>query len=202
MTPSRTAESCGGTNGVQASDATLIAQYVVGLAPLTDDQKLAADVSLGATPTISSFDAALVAQRVVCISNGLNVAGQWKFTPANRPYSSGVTSIFTGEDFNAYLLGDVDGNWNPTGTSRPELLTQPSKDSINVSVPALTASTGSVATVPFRVENLGGRAVGAYQFDIEYDPAVISPAEIAADLEGTIGSNLSIAFECTRAGPA
>lgn len=200
VTPSRTAESCGGTNGVQASDATLIAQYVVGLAPLTADQKLAADVSGGPTPTISSFDAALVAQRVVCLANPINVAGQWKFTPANHTYSSGVTANLTGEDFNAYLLGDVDGNWNPAGTSRPELLSQPTKDSINVSVPALTASAGSVVTVPFRVENLGGRPVGAYQFDIEYDPAVISPADIAADLEGTLGSNLSVVYNSPEPG--
>ncbi len=200
VTPSRTSESCGGTNGVQANDASLIAQYVVGLIPFTADQKVAADVSLGATTTISSFDAALVAQRVVCLTpSPLSIAGQWKFTPANRSYASGVTSNYTGQDFSAYLLGDVDGNWNPAGTSRPDLLLR-TADSINVSVPSLAASAGSVVTVPLRIDNLAGRSVGAYQFDIEYDPAVIAPSTIAADLAGTLSSNLSVVFNTPEPG--
>ena len=200
VTPSRTAESCGAPNGVQINDASLIARYVVGLDPFTDDQKLAAKVSGSVTTTISSFDAALVAQKVVCIPNPISLAGQWRFTPANRDYASGVTSIFTGQDFSAYMKGDVDGSWSAAGPSRPEMLSQPSKDSINVSLPALTAAAGSEVTIPFRVDNLAGRAVGAYQFDVEYDPAVVSPAAIAADLAGTLGSNLSVVFNAPEPG--
>ncbi len=47
-------------------------------------------------------------------------------------------------------------------------------------------------TVPLSVNNLRGREVGSYQFDVEYDPAVITPAEISADLAGTMSDGMSV----------
>lgn len=196
VTPSKT-EACGSPFGVQANDASLVSQHVVHLITLDANQLAAAKVET-VTPDLTTFDAALIAQQVVCIVNGVNLAGNWKFNPASRTYPS-ISGNLASENYQGFLLGDVDGSWS-ANPSRPELLSQPTRDSINVSVPALTASAGTVVTVPFRVENLGGRAVGAYQFDIEYDPAVIAPADIAADLEGTLGSNLSIASNSPEPG--
>jgi hypothetical protein len=42
--------------------------------------------------------------------------------------------------------------------------------------------------------------VGSYQFDIEYDPTAIRPAELAADLTGTICEGFSIVANSPKPG--
>jgi hypothetical protein len=50
------------------------------------------------------------------------------------------------------------------------------------------------------VQNLAGNAVGAYQFDVEYDPSVIRPAQVAADISGTRGEGLSVVYNSPKPG--
>jgi hypothetical protein len=185
VTPSRAAMVSSAPNGIFANDAALIARHVVGLTTLNANQQLAAAVSGGA---ISSVDAAFVARWIVGMGGGTNQTGQWKFTPANRAYAN-VNTSQTGQNYTALLMGDVSGDWlsSPVRPAIPLLLS-----SVIVSAPELSAAPGDRLTLPMRLDGLGGIGVTSYQFDIEFDPKVISPDQLAADLAGTVGSSLSV----------
>ena len=110
VSPSKT----GGINGVSSLDATRIAQFRVGLYPMTPNQRVAGDVS--GNGSISSYDATLVSQfRVGIITRfpaAVAHASDWAFVPASRSYQP-LASDRTGEDYTAILYGDVTGNWAP-----------------------------------------------------------------------------------------
>jgi hypothetical protein len=99
-------------------------------------------------------------------------------------------------------MGDVNGDWDPAGARPAPVLTDPEriKNAVKASVPRISSQQGEVVTVPFRIDNLKKEEVSSYQFDIAYDPAVITPADIAADLAGTVSESLAVAFNTPEAG--
>ncbi|MBK7934610.1 MAG: VCBS repeat-containing protein [Acidobacteria bacterium] len=179
-------------NGINALDSSLVQQQVVGLIDMTAYQKAAAKVTGTLTPALTSFDAALIAQKSVGIcSPPIIKTGQWVITPADRTHI--VVDNDITDDFDAYMMGDVDGSWDPLGASRPALArVSNSPDAVQVGLPAVTADAGTRVSVPLRMDNMMGRGVTSYQFDIEYDPTVIEPAELAADLVGAVPAELAI----------
>jgi hypothetical protein len=107
LTPTKTGGAT--TTDISSLDASTVAQFSVGLIPLTANQQIAADVS--GDGTISSLDASRIAQWVVGLSLPAgDQTGTWKFVPGTRTYTS-VTEELTGQDFTAILMGDVTGNW-------------------------------------------------------------------------------------------
>lgn len=109
VTPSKT----GGVNGsITSFDAGRISQHVAGLIFLSGNQLIVADVS--GNGVISSFDAAQVARYVAGVT-GSGSTGNWKFVPANRTYPN-IVGLLTGEDYAAYLMGEVSGNWANSNT--------------------------------------------------------------------------------------
>ncbi|MBP6213422.1 MAG: right-handed parallel beta-helix repeat-containing protein, partial [Pyrinomonadaceae bacterium] len=189
VTPSRAAMSYLTPNGIFSNDAGLIAQHVVQLITLTPTQVNSALV--GPLPTLTSFDAALIAQWIVGIPNPLNSTGTWRFNPANRNYAN-LNASYTSQGYAARLMGDVNGDW-VTGNNRPIATRQEgSKDSVRASLPEIQASSGTEVIVPFRIDNLQGKLVGSYQFDVEYDPNVLEPSEVAADLTDTNSNGLAV----------
>ncbi len=198
VTPSKPTQQCGTLNGVFSLDASKVAQHVVGLRPFNASEQQAAMVA--GVGFISSFDASLIARRVVGLcTDPTNLGGSWLFTPANRMYPS-VTTAMTGENYTAILMGDVDGDWNPAGPNRPAVPAAGDRNAVSASLPKVAAQTGSVVEVPLSLARLKGTGINAYQFDIEYDPAVIEPAEVAADLDGTLSSNLSAIHNVAEPG--
>ncbi len=189
VTPSRPAELVDQNNGIFINDAALIAQHVVGLITLTPDQIKAAKVS--GLPTLSSFDAALIAQYTVGISNGINQTGRWKFDQPSVNYGV-VTSDLNNQNYRAFLLGDVDGSWLASPPPPLAQLSQPTKNSVIASVPFTAATPKATINVPFRIDNLQGKTVGSYQFTLEYDPGVIEAVPNAASVLGTNSESLTV----------
>ena len=106
VTPSKS----GGVNGISAFDAAYIAQCVAGVRNLADCPLLAADAS--GNNVLSAFDAAQVAQYVAGLAGPTSRVGRWLFSPANRTYGT-VTGDLLTENYGAYLVGEVSGNWQP-----------------------------------------------------------------------------------------
>jgi hypothetical protein len=50
------------------------------------------------------------------------------------------------------------------------------------------------------LSSLRGRSITSYQFDVEYDPAVVNPATVAADLSGTICDGFGLAANSPEPG--
>jgi hypothetical protein len=154
---------------------------------LNANQQAAGRVSGGGV--LTSFDAGLVARWIVGINDAMNQTGQWKFTPANRMYAN-VNASQVNQNYTGLLMGDVSGDW-VASLMRPADRTLP-WNAIFMSAPAITAASGGVITLPLSINNLAGTGVTSYQFDVEYDPKVISPAELAASITGTLSSGLTV----------
>jgi hypothetical protein len=196
VTPAKLPQQCGTSNGIQANDASLIAQYVVGLRTFSTAELAAARVA-GIDP-ISSFDAGLVARRVVGLCTmPSSLAGEWRFTPANRSYTDVLTPV-TGQNYTAVMIGDVSGDWDPSGVARPAVA-----DRLNgplAVIGSAAAAKGSIVEIPLTLERLGGAGITSFQFTVEYDPAVIEPARLAADLGGTLAEGLMTVFNVSSPG--
>ena len=177
----------------------MIARYVVGLIELTPSQLAAASVS-GNSP-LTSLDAALIARWIVGFNDAINQTGKWKFTPVSRMYG-GVNDDLGSQDYTAILMGDVNGDWvAPTMLARPvPVLGGFTKDAVVIEVANKTAAPASEVVIPVTISNLGGKEVSSYQFDIEYDPKVITPAQLAAEVEGTLGGSLSVVANAPAPG--
>jgi hypothetical protein len=193
VTPSRANMNPAAANGIFSNDAALVARHVVGLTTLTDVQQRAARVD--GQPAVSAAHAGLIARWIVGVTDAISQAGQWKFAPVNRSYP--VVTSMAGQDFAALLMGDVNGDW----VSSP-LRALPSLPWQNVmaSLPAMNAARRSEIVVPFQIDNLGTREVTSFQFDVEYDPAIVKPGDIAAALDGTASQGMSVAFNAPSPG--
>jgi hypothetical protein len=191
ITPTRTAQPCPGgpPNGIFADDASLVSQYVVGLTILSPDQVIAGTVNSLNLP-ISSLDAAFIAQRAVGLCNANSRTGQWIFAPPSVSHPGGVTGQLV-ENYRAYLIGDVSGDWDPLGPTRPGE-NNISGDLVKATISSARASSGSQVLIPLRIDQLRDRTVNSLQFDIHYDPAIITPAEPGATLEGAVDASLSV----------
>lgn len=186
LTPAKT----GDVNGLASFDAALVAQHVVGLNTLNTCQQLAGDTSNNGE--LSSFDAALIAQYVVGINNAASIAGTWKFVPPTRTYSN-LSNNQTNQNFDAVLVGDVSGNWSAGATAFDELArTSSPSQQVSISLPNLSATTGTSVTVPVTVGDLTGKGVIAYDFDLVFDQSVLQAASTPYDAANTLSSALTI----------
>jgi autotransporter-associated beta strand protein len=197
VTPAKTS----GANSITSFDAAKIAQHVAGTVPLTGNQLIVADVSNNGS--ISSFDAGQIARYVAALPP-FGVTGQWRFTPVNRMYDS-VTTELNGEDYTALLMGEVSGNWSNTGarvaSSGPWTVnTEGSEPNIVVSLPEVTAATEKEIIVPVNVRGVANKEIISYEFDLEYDPAVIQPHADPVELAGTVSRGLSAVVNAAEPG--
>lgn len=111
VTPSKS----GNINGITPFDATLVLRHVAaGGGVLTANQQIAADAN--GDGSLTPFDATqilrFVASGVQNASSGQ--VGNWKFLPTQRTYEP-LTGSRVGENYEAILIGEVNGNWTPSG---------------------------------------------------------------------------------------
>jgi len=63
---------------------------------------------------------------------------------------------------------------------------------VTVSLPIQNAFPGSSITIPATTSDTTGQGIIAFQFDLIYDPAVITPDAMPIDTTGTISSGMSV----------
>jgi hypothetical protein len=104
----------GDVNGITAFDATLILRCVAAGAncTLTNNQRKAADTDND--NSVTSFDATQILRFVAANAATANTGqvGLWKFDPAIHNYPA-LNSNLSNENFTAFLIGEVDGDWTP-----------------------------------------------------------------------------------------
>jgi len=194
LSASKPRQACSTHQGIFSNDASRISQAVVHIGPpLTASQKEAAMVSDPLATTVTSFDASLLAQYIVCINNPVNLSGKWTF---NQPSAAEITPTSV-QDFEGILKGDVNGSWTAAGPRPAEADAQ---TSVRAMVPNTSAAPGVAVNVPLRIENLNGQNVESYQFDITYDPNVIQPMQNAATVVGTRSEGLAVVSNAPVAG--
>lgn len=202
VTPSKTS----GVNGAISSfDAAKIAQHVTGASSLTGNQLVVADAT--GNGTLSSLDAAQLARYVAGLS-GFGSTSNWVFAPVNRTYPS-ITNNITGEDYSALLMGEVSGNWNNTG-ARPDSDAQftegggwsdiESDSTIVIDLPNVTAGIDKEIDVPVSVQGVVDKEVISYEFDLRYDPSVLTPDTDPVDLKGSVSRGLVVVTNAEQPG--
>ena len=201
ITPSKSNQ----VNGISNLDASRVAQHIVGFITLNSTQQIAADVS--GNGTITSLDAAYIAQFVAGIPNP-SFTGTWRFLPPNRSYPNVQTS-YTAQDYSAILLGEVTGNWNPSGPLRPnssektlasDSVAQPEQVVTVSAPPAQGVNNGDDFTVALTASNTTGEGILGYEFVLTYDSSVILPQLSPCDNVGTLSSSLSVTCNPTVPG--
>ena len=155
VTPSKS----GGINGISAFDAAYIAQCVAGVRNLADCPILAADAS--GNNLLSAFDAAQVAQFVAGLAGPTSRVGRWLLSPANRTYAT-LTGSLTTENYGAYLVGEVSGNWQP-----PAVVAAATTGPVGVAPVRVTTTSGEVVTLAL---NHTATDLLAYQITLHYEP--------------------------------
>ncbi|MDQ4121755.1 MAG: proprotein convertase P-domain-containing protein [Acidobacteriota bacterium] len=99
-------------NGITAFDATLVLRCVAAGAncALTHNQRIAANTD--ADTGVTAFDATQILRYVAANGSNANTGqvGNWKFEVPSRNYSP-LNASFPNEDYMAFLIGEVDGDW-------------------------------------------------------------------------------------------
>jgi hypothetical protein len=187
-------EKVGGQNGAITSyDAAQIAQYLTGNIPFFGYQAAVADVS--GSGGLSSYDAALIARYAAALPPPTGNTGNWFFDPASYNHPD-VTSNHT-DDFQALLMGDVSGNWTPSGMRAANV--GPER-STSVSAPQKVVAPGSQVFIPITVQNAADKGIVSYEFDLRYDPSVIQPMANTAVLNDTVSRGLNVVVNPTEPG--
>jgi PKD repeat protein len=166
ITPSKSGDI--GTFAIGMFDASLIARHVVGSISLDPHQQIAADIDENAA--IQMYDAACVAVHVVgnpALPN--SHAGEWIFDPVSRNYTP-LTSDMTNQDYDAYLLGDVDGNWPADNI----LL---AKNTTSVNLPELVAVSKEELRIPIHISK--GELVYSAYFELHYPDRLLEVKQIS-----------------------
>ena len=205
VTPSKS----GDISGITALDASLISQFLVLSTSLTSNQQAAGDVS--GNGTLTSFDAALIAQYVVGLMPDSGNTGAWRFLPPSRGYTAVGNEI--AQNYTALLMGEVSGNWTASlAASQSSLKTAESNSKltvadssspqhqvtrsrsglVTVTLPSLKVGQNQAITIPVALKFVGTAAIQAYQFDMIYDPRVLQLEVTAVDTSGTLSSGLAV----------
>ncbi|MCU1264399.1 MAG: putative hemolysin [Acidobacteria bacterium] len=194
VTPSRVAAAH--DPSITAFDASKAARFEVnpGAFPLTANQQTAGDSSNNGS--VTAFDASQIARYELTIPSA-GIAGSWKFKPANLSINN-LSATQTGQNLTAILVGDITGNWIPSGPS--ELATSAPTATIIVSLPIKQDPPGGPSTIPITVGDTTGQGIGAYAFDISFDPTVLQPQATPYDSTGTLSSGWLITPNTSTSG--
>ncbi|HLM59977.1 MAG TPA: hypothetical protein VK308_04185, partial [Pyrinomonadaceae bacterium] len=218
VTPSKTG---GAGQPFSTVDATRILQSIVGLTNLSAAQQAAADSD--SSGDLSSLDASNVLRAIVGLPN-TGAVGQWRFLPASREYPS-VTTSQTNQNYQAVVVGDVDGDWNAASSRIQENEAEanvqsnpasslfsawmPQADTLNrfdtdspqavtVSLPANTsAATGTNSfVIPITVGDTTGENITGFNFVLDFNSSVVQPAGTGTQIGISRAGTLSADFLC------
>ncbi len=185
VAPSKT----GAVSGISAQDIGILRRLAAGIDTPTPCQSIAGDTdnngSLGAQDI--GFLRRFVAQLTTT-----GITGSWKFSPASKTYLS-LVSNQTNQDYDALLIGDVDGNWTPAAPDPASFQKSqaPSATNLALSLPSVVAPPGSTdVSIPVMVNGTltNGDFVLGYTIEISFDPSVLVPHSPSFNTTGTVSS--------------
>ena len=154
--------------GISSFDAALVARHAEGISPQpTDNHKCAADVS--GNGIVTTIDSGLINNYVLDNPYPYNNVGDTGTTFAPGPCSNN-SPPFPFPNTTTIVRGDVSGT--------EPAITQPVQGNVGVSLPSVTATPGTIL-VPITVGDTTGLSIWSYDFQVDFDPAVVQPASPA-----------------------
>lgn len=157
------AASCA-PKGISGNDASLVLQHHAGLSTLSGFAAIAAEVN--GDNIMNTVDATLILRRAsAMIATWPNSVPLWKFVDPSKTYTFVSTpSNPVNQDFTAILMGDVDGNWDPSLVSAAWEVGDASVSFAQ----AVTQADGSVS-VAVMVNTGNAESVTSLDLDLAYD---------------------------------
>jgi len=170
LTPSKSDD----VNGISAFDASYALQHDAGLITLSGYAATAGDVDKSGV--IDSMDAFYILQKSVnLIALPFPGAGVvWDFAPSTRTYA-GLSSNQSGQDFAAVLLGDITGNWSPTGLASVMAMTDADAPTLSLAPGRADAHGDVVATLRL---DPGRTSVRSLDLSLAYDPVLATAVAV------------------------
>jgi len=177
-----------GVNGINSHDAARIVEHVIGRRHFTNDSQLfIADVT--GNDIVSSTDAAKIAQWVVGLPfSPPNFTGKWRFFLPPGP------TFPVAQRHGRRLRRPVDRR---NHRQLEQLCREArrsrgiSSDSIVVDLPSFQTADREIV-IPVMVRGAANKEIISFEFDLRYDPSVIQPVSMPADVRGTASNGLSV----------
>lgn len=196
VTPSKTTD----VNGITPFDATLVLRCIAAGAgcALDANQKIAADTN--GSNTITPFDATQILRFVAAAGQnaGTGKAGTWKFELPSRTYNN-LTTDPTEQDYSAFLIGDVNGSWQPPGDLASaasvvqETVQKQYLQEVELSFSGKAGKqTGNTETIPVSLINRSGAHISSFSFTVAYNEKIPQPLVFAVETAGTLSEDCSV----------
>ncbi|MDZ7290423.1 MAG: lamin tail domain-containing protein [candidate division KSB1 bacterium] len=167
VTPSKTG---GIGSAINSADLTLLRKHFSGQ-PLNNWQSLLADVNQN--QIVDPEDSTLLKHFIGGqVQLGVGYTGQWRFDPVCKTYQS--LNSNQSQDFVALLLGDIDGNWIPSSSSR---IATESNQTIYPFLHDLEVAPGEVFNLPLRIAP--EQRIYSARIDLAFDPTQLEMLAVA-----------------------
>ncbi|HMG74860.1 MAG TPA: LamG-like jellyroll fold domain-containing protein [Pyrinomonadaceae bacterium] len=164
--------------GIDTADVIAAQHHFLGFTTLNGCALTAADAD--GDSTVDTVDPLAIQRFFLGHNSGTGHVGEWRFNPANRPYSN-LTTSQSSQNYDALVIGDITGDLTPSlanpesGTSAAALSITPSSVAI-VSLPVGNIGTNVTDfTLPVTTSNINAsdNLVG-FQGDFTFDSSVVT----------------------------
>ncbi len=204
VTPSKTTD----VNGITAFDATLVLRCVAAgqNCALTQNQRTAANTDGDAG--VTAFDATQILRFVAANGSNANTGqvGAWKFELPSRTYHN-LTTDPTGQDYTAFLKGDVDGDWqHPDNSAGATAAVQEAGQKQRLPEVGLSFSgkagkqADNTQTIPVSLTNHSSVPVSAFSFDVTFNEKIRQPLDMSIETTGTLAEGCAVTANTDIAG--
>lgn len=157
--------------GITGADALLILKHLAYLSGLTPGQKFAADVTQDRS--VTGADALAVLRYLAFFRTNIGATGTWVFQPDSIQAS--LSGDLVDQNFTAYLLGDVTGDWHTATLNRMvsppnagQALEKSGQNPVVLAIRTPRLSSKTTVIVPVSIDQLDV-PVHTIIFTVEYD---------------------------------
>ena len=175
-------------SAISTFDASYALRYYVNTITLSEEQKIAADVS--GNGDISAFDASIILRYYVGQDVSQYDIAKWQFVvppvsdwlspTTNRSYSA-LSSSFTDQDFHGILIGDITGNYSGSMLA---------KASDGMVVPGeMRSLTDNMLELPIRIDGVSTYSAVGFELNIDKGLLKVENVSLARNNE-----NILLAF--------
>jgi flagellar hook assembly protein FlgD len=148
---------------IAGSDALFILQYLAFLVAMTNDNKLAADVTDDGKVTGS--DVLAILRYLAFYSDNIGTTGQWRFQSQDSSFTLNSNMTI---DFKAYLSGDANLDWKGESGAGQAMAKAALYSNISLELDHDVAPQGEYVEIPLRMAT-HDEMMNTLQFSVEYD---------------------------------
>jgi len=153
-------------DAITGSDVLFVLQYLAFLVSMTDDEQFAADVT--ADGNVTGSDAQAILRYLAFYPDNIGSTGQWRFDPQDTSVTLNSDTIV---DFNAYLLGDANLDWD-SGSVLAKRTDEGSASPVSLIIGSVNVVEDQHVEIPISI-TAANQQINTLIFSLEYDPGYL-----------------------------